>query len=146
MKVPLEIAITGKSKPTERLLNAGWYLRDSHAVTLTYDDWINYIQNSSGEFSVAKNVFVKTNSGWFSDRSSTYLACARPVVVQDTGFSDHLPCGRGLFAVKTVEEAAAAIEEVNGKYEKHSKAAYEIACEYLDARKVLSKFLREIGI
>lgn len=146
VKAPLELAIAGKSTPSERLLRAGWSLRDSHAVTLTYDDWLNYIQNSSGEFSVVKNVFVKTNSGWFSERSSAYLASARPVVVQDTGFSDHLPCGRGLFAVKTVEEAAAAIEEVNGNYEKHSKAAYEIACEYLDARKVLSKFLSEIGI
>ena len=74
------------------------------------------------------------------------MASGRPVVLQDTGFSDHLPCGRGLLAVKTIEEAAAAIEKVNGNYEKHSRAAYEIAREYLDAKKVLSKFLCDIGI
>ena len=66
--------------------------------------------------------------------------------MQDTGFSGHLPCGLGLFAFRTVEEAAAAIEEVNNNYKKHSKAAYEIACEHLDARKVLGRFLGEIGI
>jgi len=146
VKVPLELAIAGKSTPWERLLAAGWRLRDSHAVTLTYDAWLNYIQNSLGEFSVAKNVFVQTNSGWWSDRSSAYLASGRPVVVQDTGFSDHLPCGKGLFAVKTVEEAAAAIEEVVGNYKKHSEAAYGIALEHLDARKVLGTFLNEIGM
>lgn len=146
VKAPLELAIAGKSTPRDRLLAAGWHLRDSHAVTSSYDAWLHYIQNSLGEFSVAKNVFVKTNSGWWSDRSSAYLASGRPVVVQDTGFSDHLPCGKGLFAVKNVEEAAVAIEEVTGNYNKHSKAAYEIAREYLDARKVLGSFLSEIGI
>jgi hypothetical protein len=95
---------------------------------------------------VAKNVFVATNCGWFGDRPGYYIASGRPVVVQDTGFSDHLPCGKGLFAVRTVEEAAAAIDEISADYERHAGWAREIAVEYLDAQKVLGRFLDELGI
>ena len=62
-------------------------------------------------------MFVATNSGWFSDRSAAYLASGRPVVMQDTGFGEHLPVGRGLFAVKNVDEAAAAIESITANYD-----------------------------
>ena len=99
-----------------------------------------------GEFGVSKNVCVDTNSGWFGDRSAAYLASGRPVIHQETGFSRHLPCGRGLFAVRTVEEAATAINEINGDYERHSKWARDIAGEYLDTRKVLGNFLLELGL
>ena len=80
-----------------------------------------------GEFAVAKNVFVATNSGWFSDRSAAYVASGRPVVLQETGFSDHLPCGRGLFAVRDVDEAAAALEAISADPQGHGAAALEIA-------------------
>jgi hypothetical protein len=66
--------------------------------------------------------------------------------MQDTGVSGRLPCGKGLFAVKTVEEAAAAIEEINGDYKTHSRAAREIALEYMDAKKVLGGLLDQIHI
>jgi hypothetical protein len=89
---------------------------------------------------------VKTRSGWFSDRSAAYLASGRPVVLQETGFSLHLPCGEGLFAVETVDQAAAALDTVSGDYERHSRRAREIAAEFLDARVVLGKFLDEIGL
>ena len=57
-----------------------------------------------------------------------------------------LPCGRGLFAVRTVDEAAAAIEEINGNYKRHAKWARDIAVEFLDAPKVLGRFLHDLGI
>ena len=101
---------------------------------------------SRGEFTVCKNVFVETNSGWFSDRSAVYLASGRPVVMQDTGFSAHLPCGEGLFAVRSVEEAAAAISEIDSNYARHARKAREIAGEYLDAPKVIGRLLDEIGL
>lgn len=66
--------------------------------------------------------------------------------MQETGFSAHLPCGRGLFAVRTVEEAAAAIEGIESDYQRHSNWAREIAVEHLDARRVLGQFLKELGI
>ena len=67
------------------------------------------------------------------------------VVLQETGFGEHLPTGLGLFAVRTSEQAAAAIEAVISDYDRHSRAAREIASEHLDGRKVLARFLREIG-
>jgi hypothetical protein len=142
----LEIAVAGKNLPRQRLTDAGWRILDAHAVSISLDSFWAYIGNSRGEFSVCKNVFVATNSGWFSDRAAVYLASGRPVVMQETGFSAHLPCGVGLFAVRTVDEAAAAINEINSDYERHSSAAREIAAEFLDARQVLGRFLRQLGI
>jgi hypothetical protein len=144
--LPLEVAVSGKSVPIKRLLEAGWRIRDAHEVTISFDSFWGYIRTSTGEFSVCKNVFVGTNSGWFSDRSAAYLASSRPVVLQDTGFSNHLPCGRGLFAVRTIDEATAAIEDITRQYEKHTKWAREIAMVYLDATKVLRRFLGELGL
>ena len=144
--VPLEVAVAGNKVPQDRLRECGWRVRDAHQVTASYRAYKDYIRNSRGEFSVCKNVFVATNSGWFSDRSAAYLASGRPVLLEDTGFSDHLPCGRGLFAVRSVSEAAAALQEVDGNYDRHSKWARELAREHLDARVVLRKFLRQVGV
>ena len=113
---------------------------------MSFDTWKNYLRGSRGEFAVCKEIFVATNSGWFSDRSAAYLACGRPVVVQDTGFSDHLPCGEGLFAVRSVDDAVAAIDAIEADYQRHSTAARAIAEEYLHTRVVLPAFLRNLGI
>ena len=142
----LEIAVAGRRVPVQRLLDAGWQVRDAHEVTSSFDCFAEYIKSSRGEFSVCKHVFVATNSGWFSDRSAAYLACGRPVVIQDTGFSAHLPCGEGLIAVRTVAEAAEALDEVAKDYPHHSKRAREIAAGYLEASKVLGQFLAELNI
>ena len=144
--VPLELAVSGANVPRRQLVDAGWRVRQANDITISIDSYYDYIRASRGEFSVCKNAFVATNSGWFSERSAIYLASGRPVVLQDTGFSAHLPCGEGLFAVRTADEAAAAIEAIQGDYERHSRRAREIAVEYLDARKVLGGFLRELGI
>lgn len=141
----LEVAVAGRV-PKDRLAKSGWRLRDAHEVTVSFDSYCDYIRRSRGEFSVCKNVFVATNSGWFSDRSAAYLASGRPVVLQDTGFSAHLPCGRGLFAVRTVEQAADAINEIEGDYKSHSRWAREIAAEYLDASTILGGLLKNLGI
>ncbi len=144
--VPLEMAVAGEDVPADTLRAKGWRLRSAHAVTISVDSFRDYIRASRGEFSVCKNVFVATRSGWFSDRSAAYLASGRPVIVQDTGFSAHLPCGEGLFAVQTAAEAAAALDEVAANYVRHSKAAREIAEEHLAAVKVLRRFLDELGV
>ena len=142
----LEIAATGARLPAERLRSAGWRVRDSYSVTSTFDAFRAYIAHSKGEFAVCKNVFVATNSGFFSDRSAVYLASGRPVIMQDTGFSAHLPCGEGLFAVKTAEEAAEAIAMVTADYARHSAAARAIAIDYLDTGVVLGRFLSDLGL
>jgi len=142
----LEVAVAGPDVPRTALREAGWKVSDAHAVTASFDAFKSYIRTSRGEFSVCKGAYVATNSGWFSDRSGAYLASGRPVVLQDTGFSAHLPSGEGLFAVRGQEEAAAAIEEVCGDYPRHARAAREIAVEYLAAEKVLGRVLSEIGL
>jgi hypothetical protein len=145
-RAPLEVAVAGTSVPRAQLEEAGWRLADAHAATITYDAFIAHAQGALGEFSVCKHVFVATRTGWFSDKSGVFLALARPVIVQDTGWSDHLPTGRGLFAVSSAEEAAVAIEEVVADYERHSTAAREIAGDCLDASRVLGRFLASLGL
>lgn len=144
-RAPLEIATSGKV-PTETLRQAGWRLRSAQDVTVSFDSYRNYIAASAGEFSVCKQAYVSTDSGWFSDRSAAYLASGRPVVMQETGFSAHLPCGEGLFAVATVADAAAAIDTIQGDYALHSRRAKEIAYEHLSTDRVLPRFLGEIGL
>lgn len=144
--VGLELAISGNKVPERTLRASGWRLRDGHDVAASYDSFRSYIQGSTGEFSVCKNVFVAMNTGWFSDRSAAYLAAGRPVVMQETGFSSHLPVGDGLFAVQTVDEAASAIDQIRSRYRHHSSAAHALAAEYLDVRPVLKTFMEEIGI
>jgi hypothetical protein len=144
--VPMEIAVAGKNVPAQRLKQNGWRIRRAHDVTMSVGSYRDYIAGSLGEFGVCKNVFVATRSGWFSDRSAAYLASGRPVVIQATGFEEHLPCGQGLFAVSSVTEAAEAICRIHVDYSMHSIAARRIALEHLDARVVLSRFLKEIGI
>ena len=93
------------------------------------------------EFSVAVNLEVKTRRGWFSDRTAAHLASGTPVVVQDTGFSEDLPGGEGLFAFRTIDDAARALEEIGRDYHRHCLAARRIAEEHLDATKVVGRVL-----
>jgi hypothetical protein len=106
----------------------------------------NWVMHSVGEFSCAKGVYVGTRSGWFSDRSAAYLAAGRPVILQDTGFSDVIPTGEGLLSFKTIDEAVDAIKRVRREYEHHSSAARKIAKSYFDSRHVLVELLRQADI
>ena len=142
VSVPLEVAAAGKV-PYADLAAHGWRVREAHEVTASYDGYHSYLAASLGEFSVCKNIFVATQTAWFSDRSAAYLARGRPVVLQDTGFSDYLPCGRGLFAVNNVEEATAAMTVIKSDYQRHSRWARELAEEYLDARKLMGRVVDE---
>ncbi len=67
-------------------------------------------------------------------------------MVQDTGFQMLLPTGKGLFAVKSVEEAAEAICIIKSDYHRHAAAARNLAEEYFDTNKVISKMLHLAGI
>jgi hypothetical protein len=131
----------------ERMLAAGWQLVSPAAMSL--DPWgayRRYIQSSRGEFTVAKDQNVRLRSGWFSERAVCYLASGKPVVTQDTGFSNVLPTGEGLFAVADVEQAAEAVREINADYRRHCLAAREIAAEHFEARAVAARLLAELGL
>jgi hypothetical protein len=143
--VPFELAVS-EDAPRDRLAAAGWRLRKASEATRSVPAFHDYLRSSRGELGVCKEVFVSLRTGWFSDRSAAYLACGRPVVLQDTGFGDHLPTGTGLFAVESADDAAAAIEEIDGDYPRHARRAREIALEFLDAPKILSGLLRDLGL
>jgi hypothetical protein len=99
------------------------------------------VQTSKAEWSVAKNGYVRGQSGWFSCRSACYLAAGRPVIVQETGFSKVLPTGRGIVPFATMEEACAAIESVEAHYSEHQQAARAIADAYFDSGRVLTSLV-----
>jgi hypothetical protein len=110
---------------------------------VTRDPWTyqEFIRGSKAEWSVAKHGYVASRSGWFSERSAAYLASGRPVLTQQTGFSDWLPTGVGLLAFDTIEEVLAGMKEIDADYEHHCRAARELAEEFFDARKVLPHLL-----
>lgn len=141
-----ELAAGGAKAPVGDWKAEGWIIQSAPEVSSTGSIYRHYIQQSRGEFSVAKNVYVDTRSGWFSCRSVCYLAAARPVVVQDTGFSEIIPTGSGLFSFSTIEQAAHALTEIEHAYEKHQKAAVELARAYFSAPVVLGGMLERIGI
>jgi hypothetical protein len=136
-----EIAMGSPSAPRDVLRSKGWTL--CNPLEISRDPWTyqRYIQQSKGEFSVAKHGYVVSQSGWFSERSMVYLASGRPVVIQDTCFSDWLETGSGVLPFNTPEEALAGIEDINRRYEFHCRAARAVAEEYFDARKVLRRLV-----
>jgi hypothetical protein len=104
------------------------------------------VRASAGEFTVARDLNVRLRSGWFSERSACYLAAGRPVITQDTGFGTVLPTGTGLFAFQTLDEIVAAFDAVQTDYDRHSRAARDIAEEYFRAETVLAKLLGDLGL
>ncbi len=142
---PFTLAVAG-SAPRDQLRGYGWVLADPHEVTRTTVTLQRFLHSSRGYFSVAKNVRVATNAGWFSDIAGYSLATGRPAILQESGFSDHLPTGSGLFAVESAQEAAEAVRVIEHDYQKHAASARRIAEEYLDARVVLKKMLDDVGV
>jgi hypothetical protein len=143
VKIPFKIAVGGKSAPVRKLTNHGWTVCDGPGSTLRPSQYIEWIEQSRGEFSIAKHVYVEMRTGWFSYRSACYLAAGLPIIVQDTGFSKYFPTGMGILPFATMEEAICAINNVEEDYEAHASAACDIAKEYFDSGKVLTKLIED---
>ncbi|MQA73295.1 MAG: hypothetical protein GEU88_02900 [Solirubrobacterales bacterium] len=124
----------------------GWRIVDPRSVVGDLDAFRAYVQGSGAEFSVAQGIYVDTRSGWFSDRTTRYLASGRPALVQDTGFGDTLPVGEGLVAFRTLEDAVAGAADIADRYAEHCRAARRIAEEHFDAGRVLARFCEQAGI
>jgi hypothetical protein len=136
-----------EAKDQERLRANGWSLVSPFEMSLDiFGAYQDYFRRSRAEFSVAKDQNVRLRSGWFSERDACYLASGKPVIAQDTGFSNILPTGEGLFAFTKIDEALTAIDAINSDYSRHCRAAREIAEEYFEASKVASNFLRDIKL
>jgi hypothetical protein len=125
---------------------AGWSILDPRPVSADMASYQDFIAGSRGEFTVAKDIYVRPNSGWFSDRAVCYLAAGRPVVTMRTGFTSYCPVGRGLFDYATRAEALAAIDAIAADYPGHGAAARELAAEYFAADRVIGALLTECGL
>ena len=133
-----ELAVNG---PQRFLREHGWSTIDGMSISRSLWDYRDFIQGSKAEFSVAKHAYVSHRSGWFSDRTECYMAAGRPALVQDTGWSSHVPSGMGLVGFTTLEEAVEGLNLLERDYKLHARRAREIAAEYFDASRILPPFL-----
>jgi hypothetical protein len=143
----IDLALALDDAPTIELLREhGFDVLPALSLSRDPEAYRAFITASGGEFTAAKDQNVRLRSGWFSDRTATYLATGRPAVVQDTGFGAVLPTGTGLIAFASAEEAADGLRAVAAEYERHSRAARAIAEEHFRAETVLGRLLCEAGL
>jgi len=140
----LELSLGSANAPRDLLRDKGWLVSNPLDITRTPWTYQQYIQASKAEFSVAKQGYVASHSGWFSERSAVYLASGRPVVTQETGFSEWMDTGSGILAFRDPDTAVDCLDDISSNYRHHCKAARQVAEEYFDSRKVLQKLLDDI--
>jgi hypothetical protein len=142
-ELELALYLEGRVDADDRRLleRNGWRVRHSVEVAATPDAYRRYVRQSRGEFSCAKASCMEFENAWVSDRTLCYLASGKPVVVQHTGPSRFLPHGEGMFRFSTLEQAADALGAIEASYERHCRAAREIAERHFDARLVLGQML-----
>jgi len=137
-----ELALASFDEDDRTLLERnGWTVSEASAVSDDPDRYRRFVSGSRGEFTVAKDQNVRLRTGWMGDRSPTYLAAGRPVILQDTGFGNAIPTGEGLFAFATIEDALAAVAAIDADYARHSRIAADIAREYFSYDVVLPRLL-----
>jgi hypothetical protein len=144
---PFELAMKCSADDKAFLEKHGWRVVPAFEMSLdVFGHYPAYFRRSRAELTVAKDQNVRLKSGWFSERDVCYLASGKPVISQDTGFSNILPTGDGLFAFTTADQALAAIDRINADYRKHCDAARSLAHDYFDARKVAGRMLADLGL
>jgi len=136
---PFLMGLTGASP--EWMANHGWEVVSGVLVSRTPSSYQRFIQTSRAEFGVAKQGYVQTRGGWFSDRSACYLASGRPVLLQDTGQKEWVPVGEGILTFQDPPQALEGIRAINLDYERHRRAARLLAEEYFDVDRVLPPLL-----
>jgi len=124
----------------------GWRLHCPLQLSVDYWLYRDYIRRSKGEFTVAKDQYIRLRTGWFSDRSACYLAAGRPVIIQETGFTRNYGGKAGLLSFQSLDEIVEAVKTINADYRKHSRAARALAREFFEAKKVLKSILDRAGI
>jgi hypothetical protein len=125
---------------------AGWSLVDPRPISAGMAQYQAFIAGSRGEFTVAKDIYVRPNSGWFSDRAVCYLAAGRPVVTMRTGFTTYCPTGHGLFDYTSHEEALAGVDAIAADYARQGRAARELAGACFAADRVIGDLLADTGL
>jgi len=146
--IKLAIAVgqtSGAPFPADLFRGHGWTVLNPDQCAPDWQSYQSFLQDSRGEFSIAKHTYSKARTGWFSCRSACYLAAGRPVIAQDTGWSSYIPTGRGLLAFEDMDGARAALCEVADDLKLHGRVARELAEEYFAADKVLATMLLDLG-
>ena len=141
-----ELASDADERARAELRAHGFEPSDAITISGDHDRYRAFIERSRAELTVARDQYVRPNTGWFSDRSACFLAAGRPVITQHTGFDRQIPVGRGLFAFRTLDDIAAAVDTIESDYAAHSCAARELAREYFAADKVLAQLLARAGM
>jgi hypothetical protein len=141
-----ELATSVEADVQQLLRDHGWRQTGSVEISADADLYRQYIQRSRGEFTVARDQYVRPKTGWFSDRTACYLAAGRPVITQETGFSKFLPSGKGLFGFNTTEDILRAVDAIETDYQGQCRAAAEVAREYFAAEKVLASLMARAGL
>ena len=142
-----ELATTFKDAALrERFRDSGWQIVSPDEISVDYRAYVEYIRGSLGEFTVAKDQYVRLRTGWFSDRSACYLAAGRPVITQETGFTKLYGGAKGLLAFETPAQAVDAVAAIRADYAAHSEAAFEIARAHFEAETVLRSLLDRAGV
>ena len=144
--VKFELAATVNDDVKSLLNSHGWRQISSIEISRDTERYCAYIRQSRGEFTVARDQYVRANTGWFSDRSACYLAAGRPVITQDTGFSKFFPVGKGLFAFRTMDDILRAVDAIESDYAGNCRAARDIAAEYFTAEKVIGSLMERAGL
>lgn len=140
------VLAAGGPAPRDHLQAEGWRIANPLEVTGSFDAYRDFIAGSYADLGIAKHAYVASGSGWFSDRSTCYLGSGRPVLHQETGFSEWLPTGEGVFAFSSADDVVAALERIEGDYERHARAARTIAEEHFEARTVIGRMLEEADL
>ena len=73
---PFELALSidpADQRDRDALERHGWQIVDPEVAAGGPEAFCRYVQTSGGEFSVAQGVYVGTDSGWFSDRTTRYF-------------------------------------------------------------------------
>src|SRR5262249_54212549 len=132
--------------PKAMLARNGWEVCDAVAETIDPDAYRSFIQESKAELGFAKSMYIETRSGWVSDRTQCYLASGRAALVRGTGFGATIPTGDGLLTFEDADGVLAGIEEIERDYDRHARAARELAAEQFDAATVVGDVLERARI
>jgi len=141
-----ELATNVDDNIRQLLTGHRWLLADPLRISRDIELYRRYIQDARAEFTVARDQYVRPNTGWFSDRSACYLAAGRPVITQETGFSKYIPSGKGLYGFRTIEDILSAVDAIESDYPGNCQAAKEIAAEYCQAEKVIGSVMERSGL
>ena len=128
------------------LKSSRWKVLDPFLYAGDPYSYREFVQTSRAEFSVAKSGYVKSNSGWISDRTACYLASGKPALVQSTGCEWKFPGQKGLITFQNLEEAIAALKAFDRDYDAHCRAARQLAEEHFNSQKVLASVVSHVGM